>query len=101
MKLITIALALFDGSTFIAAAPIEETTPLADTMTTTTTDPEPEPEGCPNGWAICGVSLVLASLFIVFGANALHRDAMEPHAKLPVLTSKSKTLTYTTRRREI
>jgi hypothetical protein len=101
MKLITITLALFAGSTFIAAAPIEETTPLAGTMTTATTDPGPDPEGCPNGWAICGVSLVLTSLFIVLGANALHRGAMEPRAKLLVLISKSETLIYSTRRRGI
>lgn len=91
MRLITIALALLAGSTFIAAAPIEETTPLAETMTTATTEPEPEPEGCPNGWALCGVSLVLTCLFIILEVNALHRDAMEPRAKLLVLTSKSKT----------
>lgn len=89
MKLITVALALFAGSTFIAAAPIEETTPLAETIATT--EAEPEPEGCANGWAICGVSLVLICLIILLEANALHRDAMGLHAKLLVLTSKSKT----------
>jgi hypothetical protein len=54
MKLITVALALFAGFTFITAAPIEGTTPLAETIATT--EAEPEPEGCPNGWALCGVS---------------------------------------------
>ncbi|KAE8552441.1 pyridoxamine-phosphate oxidase [Talaromyces marneffei ATCC 18224] len=52
MKLIPIALFLFAGSSFVAAAPIEELTPLDEKTTTTTT--ELEPQGCPNGWSFCG-----------------------------------------------
>lgn len=83
MKIITIALVLFARSTFVAAAPIEET------ITTTTT--EPEPQDGPNGWSFCGVSLVLISLILILEANAVYRNIMELHAKWLVLTCKSKT----------